>query len=255
MDLFRLLLPPSLALASHMFVMASGCSGSVTEIPEPSVPDRTEPTIPQALSDDRVLIDVEDPPGTPSASHFKGNAALPEAVEESPSSPDLDSDDTSHTLQIDVDAPFYERNKMEKRLEPARDRPPVDCAPVDRLVYYLRGSQGICGPVVRLSISADGNLVLERSQGEEEESGGCAQPMRGTKIIDAARASGLIRDACAEYNEAYSASPKVGCARESRRFYFFDDSTKLFDTMTLPCADGPMKESTARMATLLEEFE
>ena len=251
MDLFRLLLPPSLILASHLFVMASGCSGSVTEIPESSVPERTEPATPRALSDDQVLIDEEEPP----ASHAEGNAPLPEAVEESPSSPDLGSDNTAPTLQIAVDAPFYERNKMEKRLKPVHDQPPVDCAPVDRLVYYLRGSHGICGPVVRLSISADGKLVLERSQGEEEESGGCAQPMRGTKIIDAARASSLIKDTCAEYNEAYSASPKVGCARESRRFYFFDDSTKLFDTMTLPCADGPMKESTARMTTLLEELE
>ncbi len=235
--------------------LVSSCSGAVETAPTTVEPSATAQQDVADLSDDQVVIDEDSPPPPEPEPDPVAPEPVAETVEASPSAPTTPGDEpTSETgVAIDPDAPFCERNRMEKQMAPLS--PTVkDCAKVDRLVFYSRESQGRCGPIARMQISGGGKIVLERTAAACSGEKCCPAPLTAKKVIKAKRAKKIIADICANHSAA-PLDNKPGCATSSTRFYFFKGKAKLSGTHALPCDGGPMKSSVEQIQKLLGMFD
>ena len=231
-----------------------GCSGAVktvAAVQEPTAVIEEPDTIP----DDQVLID--DTGDGPEAARrpSPGPDLESDTIEPPPAATNPSAAAPEAEAPAPVAASFLQLNRAEKFMEPDRDGPPAPCDGLDRIVYYSRGSEGICGPVTRISVGADGAVSLEKSSPDGQEGGGCFEPMKANKIIEPGRARSLLSDACREYNQTYRSKISVGCEKSSRRFYFFSGNQKIFETMALPCESDAMATAEKAMAALIEEFD
>lgn len=246
------------ARAFFAFALA-GCSGAIETAAPPREPEDVV-EVPETIPDDKVLIDDTREDEGPELSDPRPAPAdrtepPPETIETVPGDatpPETVPAASKGSLEV---MSFPELNRAEKFMAPVHAGPPVGCDGVDRLVYYRRGSVGICGPVIRISIGADGSVSLEKSSSDSAREGGCQEPMKTTRLIEPARARSLMSDSCREYNDTYKPGVSVGCEESSRRFYFFSGDRKLFETMSLPCGSGAMVDAEKAMAALMEELD
>ncbi len=152
----------------------------------------------------------------------------------------------------DPDTTYCERQMAEKQAVPTHSSPPIPCDKVDRLVYYVRGSEGPCGPVQRFSIERKGASMLERTtpyyKGKKLK---CAAPSISRIRMKATESAKIIDSVCADFNEHYSSSAGVGCTSSSQRFYFYKGKQKIGETRSLPCPPSTLADSLERIESLI----
>jgi len=247
-------------VARALFAFAlAGCSGAIETAAPPREPEDVIEA-PDTIPDDEILIEDTREDEGPELSDPRPTPAVrtdppPETIEAVPGDATPPKTVPAASKAILETTSFPEMNRSEKFMAPVHAGPPVCCDGIDRLVYYRRGSAGICGPVIRISIGADGSVSLEKSSPDGAQEGGCLEPMKTTRLIEPARARSLMSDSCREYNDTYQPGVSVGCEESSRRFYFFSGDRKLFETMSLPCESGAMVDAEKAMAALMKELD
>jgi len=244
-------LAAKIALSLLCAALVAACSGPAP--PAPAVPAPDEATPSPSDGDPEGVVIVDGAPAEPPPVDPPPPPTVEERIEAIPAAaPDAEAG--PRAAKADPGASLCTRYRALRNQPPAYTDTPIPCERLDALVYYVRSSAGACGPTSVLRVSATGDLELERTGPSFDASGSrCAEPKRLRHDIEASRAREILAAACAELNRA-APSAGIGCKEGTRRLHFMAGDEKMHDTRALPCGEGPMAATEARMTELLSIF-